>query len=88
MEDPVEVALRKFFPCRLGEYNVELEDGDSEAFQPIADQREVVSDDFLARYLHSWCECMCALVCRACVRAYVRACVVLARQIAQTTPLP
>ena len=41
MEDPVEVALRKFFPCRLGEYNVELEDGDSEAFQPIADQREV-----------------------------------------------
>jgi len=86
----VEEVLKKFFPCRLGAYNVELEDGDSQAFQPLEDQRDVVSADFLARYLHSWCECMCACVCMCvcvcvcvcvwwgvylCARACVRPCV-------------
>ena len=51
---PIDKALMKFFPCRLGKYTIPVEDGSEEEVVPVEDQREVCSSNFIARYLHSW----------------------------------
>ena len=54
--DPIEKTLQQFFPCRLGKYAVEAGDGESEAFEPVEDQLAVTTPEFLARFLHRYCE--------------------------------
>ena len=44
----------KFFPCRLGPFKIPAQDDGEIEIEPVVEQKEVCSDDFIARYLHSW----------------------------------